>query len=54
MTTYVYTLAAVAARLRRGASSVLLFWPGSGALVECTKDNLAEVRALFRTTFKQV
>lgn len=43
MTGYVYTIAAVRARLRRGHRSVRLFWPETGVLVRVTRRNLKSI-----------
>ena len=40
MMQYVYTIAAVKAKLRRGAKSVLYFVPNEGRLVRVSKRNL--------------
>lgn len=45
MSVTVFTIAAAKARLRRGATSVNLFWPLSGNLVPVTKDNVDELNA---------
>lgn len=50
---YVYTLAAVRSRLRRGHRSVLLFWPNTGALVKVTKSNLARMTKRWKQNQEQ-
>lgn len=46
--TYVYSLKAASARLRKPAKSVLFFWPGSGRLVRITLRNIKRMRAELR------
>jgi len=48
---YVYTIAAVEARLRRGRKTVWLFWPNTGQLKLVMKSNLEKVKQQWRKEF---